>query len=178
MQELMTIKDTANYLRMSTSTVYKLVEKGRIPAAKVGGAWRFRKDVLDDWLISQSVEYTRTVLIVDDDARVLDVIRDIVIERGYQVVTAENGERAIEEIERQHFDLVLLDLVLPGLSGIEVLRKLKAEDDEVMVVIVTGYGDYPIALDAMSLGPLLVVRKPFLENDIAHVLNMLTRVRR
>jgi len=178
MQQLMTIKDAANYLKISSSTIYKLVEKGRIPALKVGGAWRFKRDILDDWLNNRSSKYTRTVLIVDDDARVRDVIRDIVIEQGYQVVTAENGERAIEEIERQHFDLVLLDLVLPGLSGIEVLRKLKAEDDEVMVVIVTGYGDYPIALDAMSLGPLLVVRKPFLENDIAHVLNMLTRVRR
>jgi len=178
MQQLMTIKDAANYLKISSSTIYKLVEKGRIPALKVGGAWRFKRDILDDWLNNQSSKYTRTVLIVDDDARVRDVIRDIVIERGYQVVTAENGERAIEEIERQHFDLVLLDLVLPGLSGLEVLRKLKAEDDKVMVVIVTGYGDYPIALEAMSLGPLVVVRKPFLKSDITYVLSTLTRVRR
>jgi len=173
----MTIKDAANYLKMSSSTIYKLVEKGRIPSLKVGGAWRFRREILDDWLNNQSSKYTRTVLIVDDDARVRDVIRDIVIEQGYQVVTAENGERAIEEIERQHFDLVLLDLVLPSLSGIEVLRKLKAKDDEVMVVIVTGYGDYPIALEAMALGPILVVRKPFLKSDITHVLSTLTRVR-
>jgi len=174
----MTIKDAANYLKISYSTIYKLVERGRIPAAKVGGAWRFKRDVLDDWLNSQIPKSTGTVLIVDDDARVRDVIRDIVIEQGYQVVTAENGERAVEEIERQHFDLVLLDLVLPNLSGIEVLRKLKAKDDEVMVVIVTGYGDYPIALEAMALGPILVVRKPFLKSDITYVLNTLTRVRR
>lgn len=178
MQQLMTIKDAANYLKISYSTIYKLVERGRIPAAKVGGAWRFKRDVLDDWLNSQIPKSTGTVLIVDDDARVRDVIRDIVIEQGYQVVTAENGERAVEEIERQHFDLVLLDLVLPNLSGIEVLRKLKAKDDEVMVVIVTGYGDYPIALEAMALGPILVVRKPFLKSDITYVLNTLTRVRR
>ena len=178
MQELMTIKDTANYLRMSVSTVYKLVEKERIPASKVGGAWRFRKDTLDDWLDSQSRRTRGVVLIVDDDARVRDVLRDIIAEQGHQVVSAESGLRAIEAIQQQHFDLILLDLVLPDVSGVEVLRRLKAQDERAVVVVITAYGDYPIALEAMSLGPLWLIRKPFLVADVTQVLDMLTRVRR
>lgn len=178
MQGLMTIRDAANYLRLSPSTIYKLAEKGRIPASKVGGAWRFSRDVLDDWLRSQTSRTEEKVLIVDDDARVRDVLHDIIINQGYQVVTAENGESAIDELEKQHFDLVFLDLVLPGIGGIEVLKKLNAKDTGTMVAVVTGYGDYPIALEAMSLGPLWLIRKPFSTGDIKYVLDMLKRVRR
>ena len=178
MQGLLTIKETAEYLRISSSTIYKLVEKGKIPGSRIGGSWRFSRKVLDDWLNSQFLKSRGMVLIVDDDARVRNVLGDIIIEQGYQVVAVENGERAIEEVEKQRFVLVFLDLVLPGLSGVEVLRKLKARDKRAMVAIITGYGDYPIALEAMSLGPLLLIRKPFRVADIMQVINIVTKGRR
>ncbi len=178
MQELMTIKETARYLKLNHSTLYKLAQKGKVPASKVGGAWRFSKEMLDDWLTSQSRLARGMVLVVDDDARVRDVLGDIVIGQGYQVVAAENGERAIEEMEKQHFDLVFLDLVLPGLSGIKVLGWVRARGEKPVVAIVTGYGDDPIALEAMSMGPLVLIRKPFRVNDVVEVLDMVMRTRR
>jgi excisionase family DNA binding protein len=178
MQELMTVKEAASYLRLKNSTLYKLAQKGKVPASKVGGAWRFSKKMLDDWLSRQS-HFTRgIVLVVDDDARVRDILQDVIIEQGYQVVAAENGEKAIEEMKKQHFDLVFLDLVLPGLSGIEVLRLLKVKGEKAVVAIVTGYGDYPIALEAMSVGPLLLIRKPFQVEDVVEVLNIVMKARR
>lgn len=171
MQELMTIKEAANYLRISSSTIYKLVEKGRIPASKVGGAWRFKKDVLDDWLNMQCCQPRGLVLVVDDDARVRGILGDIIVEQGYQVVSVESGQRAIEEVGRQSFNLVFLDLVLPDLSGIDVLRKLKAKDRNITVAVVTGYGDDPIAMEAVSMSPLVLIGKPFSVEDIHMVLS-------
>jgi DNA-binding NtrC family response regulator len=117
------------------------------------------------------------VLVVDDDARVRDILGDIIVEQGHQVVAVESGERAIEEMEKQHFDLVFLDLVLPGLSGNKVLEWIKAEDYRTVIAIVTGYGDDPIALEAMLMGPLILMRKPFRFEDVVEVLNLAMHVR-
>ena len=175
MDTLMTIKEAARYLRLNYMTVYKLARKGSIPASKVGGNWRFNKERLDDWLMRQTRSGRGSVLVVDDDVRIGDLLRDIISEQGYRVVTAESGEAAIEEVSKQHFDLVFLDLVLPGLSGVDILQAIKDKDKNAIVVIITGYGDDPIALEAMSLGPLLLIRKPFRRSDIMEVLNMVVR---
>jgi len=177
MQELMTIKDAASYLRISYSTLYKLVQMGKVPGSKVGGAWRFNQEILDDWLGRLYYQGKGKVLVIDDDSRVREVLRDVVVDQGYQVVAAENGERAIEEMEKQHFDLVFLDLILPGLSGVEVFERLKAKDEKTIVAIVSGYGDDPIALEAMSMGPLLLIRKPFRVEDVVKVLDMVMKAR-
>ena len=177
MDNLMTIKEAAKYLRLNYMTVYKLVQKSRIPAAKVGGNWRLKKEILDDWLMRQTMGGEGKVLVVDDDVMVRDLLRDIVLEQGCHVATAESGEAAIEEVSNSHFDLIFLDLVLPGLNGVEILKAIKQKDRSTVVVIITGYGDDSIALEAMSLGPMLLLRKPFRHSDIIEVLNMVVKGR-
>ena len=178
MSDLMTVKEVADYLKLNYMTVYKLAQKGRIPASKIGGNWRFKKELLDEWIAKQSTVVEGSVLVVDDDPGVREMVSDIVSEQRYKVVAVENGERAIEEMERHHFDLVFLDLVLPGMSGPETLNAIKQKDDRVVVAIVTGYGDDPIAMEAMSLGPLLLIRKPFKIDDILEVLNIMSSAAR
>jgi len=178
MQEVMTLKEAASYLRVRYSTLYKLVQKGKVPASKVGGAWRFRKDVLDGCLTSHGREMLRKVLVVDDDARVRELLEDIITTQGHQVVSVENGKRAVEEIEKQHFDLVFLDLVLPQLSGVEFLDKLKAQREKTFVAVITAYGDDPIALEAMSMGLLILIRKPFHIDEVVQVLDIAMKARR
>ncbi|MDY6917693.1 MAG: response regulator [Chloroflexota bacterium] len=178
MSDLMTVKEVAHYLKLNYMTVYKLAQKGRIPASKIGGNWRFKKELLDEWIAKQSTVVEGSVLVVDDDPGVREMVSDIVSEQRYKVVAVENGERAIEEMERHHFDLVFLDLVLPGMSGPETLNAIKQKDDRVVVAIVTGYGDDPIAMEAMSLGPLLLIRKPFKIDDILEVLNIMSSAAR
>ena len=114
---------------------------------------------------------------VDDDPRVRQVLEDVIAAQGYRVVAVGTGEEALEEVDRRHFDLIFFDLVLPGKSGVETLAEVKAKDKKAVVVVVTGYGDDPIALDAMSLGPLFLIRKPFRTSDIVEVLNAMVRVR-
>ncbi len=175
MDSLMTIKEAAEYLKLNYMTVYKLAQKSKIPAFKVGGNWRFNKEILDDWLISQSTINEGSVLVVDDDVKIQEILREIIAEQGYRVVTVGTGEEALKQVEKQSFNLVLLDLVLPGLDGVEVLQAIKEKDEKAVIVIITGYGDDPIALKAVSLCPLLLVRKPLRIKDIIEVLNMVMK---
>lgn len=178
MSDLMTVKEVAEYLKLNYMTVYKLAQKGRIPASKIGGNWRFKKDLLDEWIAKQSTVVEGSVLVVDDDPGVREMLSDIISEQRYRVVAVENGERAIEEMEQQHFDLVFLDLVLPGMSGAEALSAIKQKDEKVIVAIITGYGDDPVAMEAMSLGPLLMIRKPFKVDDILEVISIISSASR
>lgn len=174
---LMTTKEAAEYLKLNYMTVYKLAQRGRIPASKIGGNWRFRKDLLDDWLAKQAKVVEGNVLVVDDDPGILEMLSEVISRKGFRVVAVSSGEQALQEVDKQHFDLIFLDLVLPGMSGVETLSAIKGKDKKAVVVIVTGYGDDPMALNAMSLGPLFLVRKPFRVGDIVEVLNAVIKVR-
>jgi excisionase family DNA binding protein len=174
----MNVKEAASYLRLNYMTVYKLAQKHVIPACKVGGNWRFKKDILDDWVQKKTDALPGTILVVDDDPMIQEILRSIIENQQYTVFVAGTGEQALELIVRQHYDLIFLDLKLPGISGAELLETIKQKDKESMVVIVTAFGDDPIALKAMSLGPLLMVRKPFREKDILEVLNMVFKASR
>jgi excisionase family DNA binding protein len=171
----MNIKEAASYLRLNYMTVYKLAQKRRLPAFKVGGNWRFKKEILDDWLTQKATLTKGSVLIVDDDAMIQEILKEIVQNQDYTVFTADTGESALDQISEQHFDLIFLDLLLPGLSGTDILEAIKEKDKDVVVVVVTAFADEPIALKAMSLGPLLLVRKPFREKDIVEVLNIVMK---
>ena len=178
MENLMTAKEAAEYLKINYMTVYKLAQRGKIPATKVGGNWRFKKEILDEWIAQQAVSVRGVVLIVDDDPRVREVLEDVVSAQGYRVVAVGSGEEALTQVGGRHFDLIFLDLVLPGISGAEALAAIKERDKKAVVAIITGYGDDPIALEAMAMGPLLLIRKPFKPEDIREVLNVVIRARR
>jgi excisionase family DNA binding protein len=175
LDELMTVKDTAGYLKLNYMTVYKLAHERKIPAFKVGGNWRFKKEILDHWLISQTQNGQGDILIVDDDPAVNDMLSEMIRGQGYNVFSVLNGEDALEALENHHFDLMFLDLILPGVSGIFVLESVKEKKNEVVVAIVTGHADESVTQQAMSLGPLFLVRKPFLEKDIVEVLNIVIK---
>ena len=77
----------------------------------------------------------------------------------------------------QQFTLIFLDLVLPGMSGVDVFRAVKERSKDVVVVIITGYGDDPIALEALSLGPIFLIRKPFEVADVVRVLDIVMKTK-
>jgi excisionase family DNA binding protein len=177
MNTLMTVRETAQYLKLNQMTVYKLAQQGKIPSSKIGGNWRFKRDVLDRWLFDQSRTGKGTALVIDDDQGICDLLNEIVSENGFYMTCIGNGEDALELLKRQHYDLVFLDLILPGISGVEVLKSIKQNYKGTAVVIITGYGDDPIASEAISMGPQLMMRKPFNVADVIEVLNMVSKVR-
>jgi DNA-binding NtrC family response regulator len=103
-------------------------------------------------------------LVVDDEPDMCWLLSRVLGDQGVEVVTAGDGRAALELITREAPDVVLLDLKMPGLGGIEVLERAKAVDPRMPVVMVTAYGDLPSAVQAMRLGADDYLTKPF-DND-------------
>ena len=102
------------------------------------------------------------ILIVDDEVGVLDMTRYLFEKKGYQVAVAQNGEGALAAVEREGFDAMLLDIKMPGMDGLEVLRRVKRLRPEMPVVIMSVYYDQnqeiQSAVDSEADG---CIRKPF-----------------
>src|SRR5262249_34891991 len=100
------------------------------------------------------------ILIVDDEPSVRLVFRTALESDGYSLQEAADGEAALRALRERPADLVLLDLKMPIMDGMEVLRRLRDANDETPVVIVTAHGDVPHAVQAMKLGAFDFVQKP------------------
>jgi len=106
------------------------------------------------------------VLIIDDEESIRDSCERVLIREGLQVTTAADGPEAFKLIDKWAYDLILLDLVIPGATGMEILRKIKATDHEAVVIIISGYGTVQSAVEAMKLGAYDFLTKPFTPNDL------------
>jgi DNA-binding NtrC family response regulator len=107
-----------------------------------------------------------TVLVVDDDEDARAALAKILAAEGFQAVAAADGEAAIARVASEPPAVVLLDQIMPGLDGIETLRRLKAIAPEVQVIMVTGYGDTSSAVQAMKLGAYDYLTKPLQTDHI------------
>ena len=101
------------------------------------------------------------VLVVDDEQLVRESLRDWLTESGYEVFTAENGSQALELIEKERLGIVLADLVMPGMDGIELMKRAKETHPNVAVIIITAYGSIATAIAAMKEGAYDYIEKPF-----------------
>jgi DNA-binding NtrC family response regulator len=106
------------------------------------------------------------LLFVDDDDDFRDTLFQRFTRRGFRVQVASGGAQALDLVERVHFDVVILDMMMPGLSGIEVLERLKAADPESEVLLLTGEGTIETAVQAMRLGAYDFLTKPFSLADL------------
>jgi len=172
-ENLMDIKQVAEYLQMNKMTVYKLAQQGTIPAFKVASEWRFKKELIEQWLMNQlkgkpgmeklgagmKLGHDKTVLVVDDE----DVIRDFFSRAltGYKVLTASSGEEALNIIKKDKPDLVLLDIKMPGIDGIETLRKIKEIDSRIVVIMLSAFSTLETNITAARLGAYTSIAKPF-----------------
>ena len=100
------------------------------------------------------------VLLIDDEVEFLDVLSERLRSRGVQVQTAESGERALELVEETSFDAVVLDLAMPGLDGIETLRRMRGACPGIQVILLTGRATVPKSVEVMKLGAVDVLEKP------------------
>ena len=105
--------------------------------------------------------YRATILVVDDEESNLNAMKKILEQEAYRVVTAKMATNALAVFRRQAFDLVLTDLRMPGVSGLELFRAIRSENSSVPVVILTAYGTVNDAVEAMKLGAFDFVTKPF-----------------
>lgn len=109
------------------------------------------------------------ILVIDDEAIVRASCERVLSPEGYSVVVVPGGADALECLSREHFDLVLSDLKMPDMDGLEVLRSIKERWPQTAVVLVTGYGSDPTALQAIQDGASEYLEKPFTPEDIVRV---------
>ncbi|MGK2944330.1 MAG: sigma-54-dependent transcriptional regulator [Desulfuromonadales bacterium] len=106
------------------------------------------------------------ILVADDDAVIREGLRRILTAEGYDVETVSNGRAALERLEQQRFKLLVTDLKMPGMSGLEVLQSLRACQPELPVVLITGYAAIDNAVEAMKNGATDYLSKPFSNEEI------------
>jgi DNA-binding NtrC family response regulator len=112
---------------------------------------------------------SETILVVDDDPYIQEALGDRLESLGYRVARASDGNQALELIDHQDPQMVFLDIEMPGMKGLDVLREIRAREKDFPVVMITAYGSVDLAVEAMKEGAYDFIPKPFKANHVALV---------
>ncbi len=118
------------------------------------------------------------VLVVDDEPDLLDVLGALLTDAGWQVDTAPNGRAALRLVDGHRYEVVLSDIDMPGMNGLELLREIRARDLDVPVLLITGHPRVDTAVEALENGALRYLRKPIRERDLASAVEDAARLHR
>jgi two-component system cell cycle sensor histidine kinase/response regulator CckA len=113
------------------------------------------------------MSYVPKILIVDDDPRMSDSLRILLGSEGYEMQTRHNGREALEAVSKNDFDLVLLDLVLPDMKGMEIMDHINRQEPEIFVIVITGHASSESAIDSLKRGAFDYIRKPFEHEELS-----------
>jgi DNA-binding NtrC family response regulator len=120
----------------------------------------------------------KSILVVDDEKNQREILETILSSEGYDVTTASSGEAAMKFVESRRFDLVLTDLKMTGMSGLDLLKELTNYDKSIIVILLTAHGSVDSAVDALRLGAFDYLQKPYdsekLLETVSRALNKLT----
>ena len=111
----------------------------------------------------------KNILVVDDEKNIRLTLRKALESVDYNITTAINGEEALEKFNSNIFDLLLLDLKMPGIDGMEVLRQVKEKWTKTRIIIITAHGNVDNAVEAMKLGAVDFIQKPFSLTEIREI---------
>ncbi len=104
--------------------------------------------------------------IIDDEPIIHEVLGELLTSEGYDVEISPNGDTALKKHQTKHFDLILLDLLMPGMDGIEVLKRIKNIEPYAVVIIITAYASVESAISAMKTGAFDYIQKPFKHDEL------------
>jgi len=113
--------------------------------------------------------FSANILVIDDEESMRAGCIQTLAEDGYRVRAVENGRKGLDKTSKESFDVILLDLKMPGIPGMEVLKKLKENDANSVVIVITGYGTIDSAVEAMKRGAYDFLSKPFTPETLSSV---------
>ncbi|MGD8740443.1 MAG: response regulator, partial [Desulfobacterales bacterium] len=119
-----------------------------------------------------------SVLVVDDEKSIVQSLSGLLSDEGFEVSTAVNGYEALKVIDSESPDVVLLDIWMPGIDGIETLKEIKKYNPHIQVIIITGHGTIETAVKATKLGAFDLVEKPLSIDKIILAINNALNFRR
>jgi DNA-binding NtrC family response regulator len=106
------------------------------------------------------------VLVVDDERAIRDLLSDAVRDAGYEVFSARNGQEALSAIRQEHIHIAICDIKMPGMDGIDLLKKIPDISPETVVIMITAYASVETAVDALRYGAFDYILKPFINEDV------------
>ncbi len=122
-----------------------------------------------------STDSTKKIIVVDDDPYVLESVSRMLNEYGYSVISCDNGEDAIAELIKNESMMILTDIKMPGMSGIELLEKIHAVYPKMPVILMTGYAELDLAIAAIKKGAFDFITKPYNPEYLIHTLEKANR---
>ncbi len=111
-----------------------------------------------------------SILIVDDEDSVRDSLLNWFLEDGYEVEAAENAKKALQLLEERNFNIILADIKMPGMDGLELHRRIRSLNRETIVIIMTAFASVETAVQALKDGAFDYVTKPFDPDDLSHLI--------
>ena len=111
----------------------------------------------------------KAILVVDDEITVCKSIRSALVQENYDIDLALSGEEALQKEQVKRYDVMIVDLMMPGISGLDLLRSIKTTNPGVQVIMVTGYPTMKNTLQAMQIGAFDFLPKPFLPADLRNL---------
>jgi len=111
------------------------------------------------------------VLIIDDEEFILQLSREILIKSHYNVKTASDGKEGINLLESNKFDLILTDIKMPNINGLDVIRHVRVTNKEIPIIVITGHGTLDIAIDSLRLGAQGFILKPFTPAELRNAVS-------
>ncbi|MCZ7383532.1 MAG: response regulator [Candidatus Methanoperedens sp.] len=108
----------------------------------------------------------KDILVIEDDRKMRDGLVEILKDEGFNVESAENGQSGLDKLRKKDFDIVLTDLMMPVMGGMEVLREIKRTKPKTSVIIITAFGTIENAVDAIKVGASDYITKPFKIDEI------------
>jgi len=106
------------------------------------------------------------IMVVDDEENIREVLSNYLESLGYEVITASDGQDALSKFEAGAFDLIVSDLLMPNIDGLELLRKVREKDRDVVFLMITGYPSIETAVEAIKKGAYDYITKPFHMEDV------------
>ena len=170
---LLTVKETAEYLRIPLPTVYYLAQRGQIPAIQIGGRWRIKKTSLDRDILREEKETQPTVLVVDDDLGIQELFKTFLKKQGFSRVVVGTAKEATSSLRKQKFDQMFLDLQLPDEPGDQVYKIAKQIDPGLNVIVITGYPDCEVLDRILQISPVTVLKKPLKIEQLTQIVKIL-----
>jgi len=112
------------------------------------------------------------ILLIEDDSSAASALRRVLADEGYEVAVAGRGDNGLDDAQKGHFDVIITDLKLPGLDGMELIKRLHAVRPRLPIILITAYGTTKTAIEATKLGAYDYVLKPF---DIPEMLALVAK---
>ena len=173
----MNTEEVAQYLRVTNKTVLQMLEQDLIPASKTDDSWYFDQGQIDAWLQYNPPGTWLRILIIDDEPIVQALMCESLENLAHEVESAFTGKKGTELLKQDHFDLVLLDLLLPDINGNDLLLEMSRLKPDLLFIIITGYPGSNIYQETLMQEPMGIILKPFSASDIVKAVTMAAKIK-